>query len=250
MANKNFIEKFTNEISSLIKERNRADNTKRIGTKGDMMEEVTADLLSRYFPSRCGFGKGQIQDSFGSESREVDIAIFDRDSIPPICHGIKSREEKRIEGFLPIESLWYAIEVKKTLDNVKLKDAIVNMKSVADLRSSKGPVRMLFAYDSDLKGSDIKKEFNRYKKLDKNWNKDPAIYVMCIMGKGYLYTQFGERKADNKKVLLWKYVKAQQDYFEVACCLSGMINTITGQPFSPYLFDESTIETLEEIELP
>lgn len=249
MANKIFIEKFTNEIASLVQENTRASNISRIGTKGDIMEEVTADLFSRYFPSRCGFGKGQIQDSLGNQSKEVDIIIFDKDSLPPICHGVKSTAEKRIEGFFPIESLWYAIEVKKTLNSSELKNAIVNMKSVSNLRSDKAPARMLFAHGSDMKGSDIKKEFNRYKKSDKNWDKNPAVHVICIIGKGYLFTQFGTRRIDNKKVLLWKYVEVQQNYFEVACCLSGMINTITGQFFDPYLFDEFTIKILEEIEL-
>ena len=89
MANKIFVEKFTNEIESLIREKNRSGSVNRIATKGDMMEEMTSDLFSRYFPNRCGFGKGQIQDSLGNQSKEVDIVVFDRDSIPPICHGVK-----------------------------------------------------------------------------------------------------------------------------------------------------------------
>ncbi|OGT09023.1 MAG: hypothetical protein A2X78_01890 [Gammaproteobacteria bacterium GWE2_37_16] len=216
------------------------------------MEEMTSDLFTRYFPNRCGFGKGQIQDSFGSESKEVDIIVFDRDSIPPVCHGIKNRNEKRVEGFFPVESLWYAIEVKKSLNNNELRDAVENMESVKNLRSHiKNPVRMLFAYSSNLIDSDmnIKKEFERYKKADSGWNKNPAIQVICIIGKGYLFVQFAKRNRDNKRVLLWKYIKDQTNYLEVACCLAGMINTITGQVFDPYLFDESTIQILEEIEL-
>lgn len=250
MANKIFVEKFKAEIKALIQEKNRTDTASRISTKGDMMEEMTSDLFSRYFPNRCGFGKGQMQDSLGNQSKEVDIVVFDRDSIPPICHGVKIRDEKRVKGFFPIESLWYAVEVKKSLDNSELRKAIENMRSVRDLRSNgRIPARMLFAYGSDLKGSDIKKEFERYKKADSDWNKNPAIYVICIIGKGYLYTQFGKRRSDGKEVLLWKYVEAQSDYFEVACCLGGMINTITGQVFGAYLFDESSIKVLEEVEL-
>lgn len=250
MANKIFVEKFTNEIESLIREKNRSGSVNRIATKGDMMEEMTSDLFSRYFPNRCGFGKGQIQDSLGNQSKEVDVVVFDRDSIPPICHGVKVRDEKRVEGFFPVESLWYTVEVKKSLNNSELGKAIKNMRSVRDLRSNgRIPARMLFAYDSDLTGADIKKEFNRYKKMDSDWNKNPAVHVVCIIGKGYLFAQFGTRKSDNKNVLIWKYVEAQSDFFEVACCLGGMINTITGQVFGAYLFDESSIKVLEEIEL-
>ena len=107
---------------------------------------------------------------------------------------------------------------------------------------------MLFAYDSDLVGDDIKKEFERYKKIDKNWNSNPVFYVLCIFGKGYVFTQYATRIKDNKKVLLWKYINSQDGYFEVACCISGMVNTITGKSFSPYLFDESNISILEEVE--
>lgn len=250
MANPIFVQKFTDEIEALIREKKLSGMTDRIATKGDMMEEVTADLFIRYFPNRCAFGKGCIQDSFGNQSKEVDIVVFDRDSIPPICHGVKTRNEKRVEGFFPVESLWYAIEVKKTLNNVEFKKAIDNMSSVMALKTNgRAPARMLFAYDSDLKGSDVRKEFERYKKIDSYWNRNPAINVICIIGKGYMFTQFGIRKADNKNVLLWKYIEAQSNYFEVACCLGGMINTITGQVFGQYLFDESNIQILEEIEL-
>jgi hypothetical protein len=249
MANKYFIEKFTDEIASIVRDRDRSGSHERMATRGDMIEETTADLFSRYFPNRCGFGKGCIQDFEGNQSREVDVIVFDRDSIPPICHGIKSREEKRVEGFFPIESLWYAIEVKKKLNNTELKKAVKNMNSVATLKSNKIPARMLFAYDSNLNGFDIKKEFERYKKIDINWNMNPSIHVFCIIGKGYIFAQFCKRISDNREILLWKYIEAQPNFFEVACCLSGMINTITGQTFGKYLFDESSIKILEEIEL-
>lgn len=249
MANKYFIEKFTDEIESIIRDRERSENHERMATRGDMIEESTADLFSRYFPNRCGFGKGCVQDFEGNQSREVDIVVFDRDSIPPICHGIKSREEKRIEGFFPVESLWYAIEIKKKLNNTELKKAVENMNSVAILKSNKIPARMLFAYDSDLDGCDIKKEFERYKRVDGNWNLNPAIHVFCIIGKGYIFAQNATRNMDGKKVLLWKYVESQKNYFEIACCISGMINTITGQTFGSYIFDEASIKILEEIEL-
>ena len=250
MANQIYVQKFTNEIKTLIQEKDLSKKTDRMPTRGDMLEEAAADLFSRYFPNRCGFGKGCIQDSFGNQSKEVDIVVFDRDSIPPVCHGVKARDEKRVEGFFPVESLWYVIEVKKTLNNVELKKAVDNLLSVRELKSRKRlPARMLFTYDSDLKGSDIKKEFERYKKIDADWNRSPAIGVMCIIGKGYLFTQFATRRSDNKEVLLWKYIEAQSNYFEVACCLGGMINTITGQVFGEYLFDEANIQILEEIEL-
>jgi hypothetical protein len=250
MANNIFIKKFESEINILLREKGVAEESSRMATRGDMMEEVTADLFSRYFPSRCGFGKGQIQDSSGNCSKEVDVVVFDRDSIPPICHGTKSREEKRVEGFFPVESLWYAIEIKKTLNNTKVKEAVDNMKSVRDLVAQKRvPARLLFAYDSDLKDSSISDEFERYKKADIDWNKNPAVNVICIIGRGYMFCQKAVRNRDQKKVLLWKFIEAQDNYFEVACCVGGMVNTITGQAFGSYLFDESSIQTLEEVEI-
>jgi len=73
--------------------------------------------------------------------------------------------------------------------------------------------------------------------------------VICILGKGYLFVQNLVRNSDQKAVLLWKYVESQSNYFEAACCLGGMINTITGQVFGSYLFNEASIKVLEEIEL-
>lgn len=249
MANRIFVKKFESEIAALLRDKDFSEESDRMATRGDIMEETTSDFFSKYFPNRCGFGKGQIQDSFDNQSKEVDIVVFDRDSIPPILHGIKSRDMKRVEGFFPIESLWYTIEVKKTLNNTELKKAIDNMNSVKKLQSrGRIPARMLFAYTSDLNSLSIEDEFERYKKNDKEWNNNPAVHVICIIGKGYIFTQFARRNHDNKNVLLWKYVEAKSNYFEVACCIGGMINTITGQVFGSYLFDESSIEILEEIE--
>jgi hypothetical protein len=57
------------------------------------------------------------------------------------------------------------------------------------------------------------------------------------------------RKTDQKKVLQWRCTKTPLDYFEAACCIAGMINTITGQTFGSYLFDEFGLQVMEEIEL-
>ena len=250
MANKIFIDKFKKEVESLISDRDFSEAIDRMATRGDIIEEAISSLFSKYFPNRCGFGKGIILDSFDNKSKEVDIVIFDKDNIPPICFGDKSKNKERVEGFFPIESCWYAIEIKKKLNNKELEKTIENLDSVKELKSlNRRPVRMLFACSSDLVGDDIKKEFERYKKMDKNWDTDPAVHVLCIIGKGYLFVQDVIRNKDGKKVLLWKYVKSQTGYFEAACCIGGMINTITGATFGRYLFNESDIPILEEIEL-
>jgi len=252
MSNKIFVKKFINEIDSLLKECDFSETTKRMGTRGDILEEKTAALFARYFPNRCGFGKGQIVDCKEGCSREVDVVIFDKDSLPPTAFGEKNKNNERIEGIFPVESCWYAIEIKKTLNNTELKKSIINMAEVNSLSSStvRIPAKMLFVYSSDLKNSDIKKEFERYKKLDKNWNKNPAINVICIIGVGYLFSQFTKRNEDNSSVLLWRFIRNQSKYYEAVCCIGGMINTISGQNFGNYLFDESNdIEILEEVNL-
>jgi len=94
MANKIFVKKFENEINSLIQEKDFSEKTSRMGTRGDMIEEKTSALFSKYFPNRCGFGKGQILDSSDNSSREVDLVIFDKDSLPPVCLGDKEKTKK------------------------------------------------------------------------------------------------------------------------------------------------------------
>jgi|GEM_PF-3175605 hypothetical protein len=250
MASKIFIDKFKKEMDSLVGNKDFSEKIIRMATRGDIIEETTSALFSKYFPNRCGFGKGVILDSLDNKSKEVDIVIFDKDNIPPICFGDKSKNKERVEGFFPIESCWYSIEIKKNLNSTELKNSIENMNSVKNLRSiNRMPTRMLLSYGSDLIGNDIKEEFERYKKNDKNWNNDPTICVLCVLGKGYLFAQHAIRDIDGKKVLLWKYIESQPNYFEAVCCIGGMINTITGQTFGSYLFDESNIPILEEIEL-
>jgi hypothetical protein len=50
-----------------------------------------------------------------------------------------------------------------------------------------GPINVLFAFDSDLKG-DLEQELKRYLDIDPHTGRPTAIRVLCIVGRGYWFS--------------------------------------------------------------
>lgn len=79
--------------------------------KGSTAERVARDFLRNYFPPEYGFGNGQIIDSDGRCSDEIDIAICNP------SHPFTYIREGR--GIFFIETTDAVIEVKSTIDNIE-----------------------------------------------------------------------------------------------------------------------------------
>jgi hypothetical protein len=98
---------------------------KHMPSKGEVCEAAVRRYLCETLGNRYAVANGFAFDSQGNESQELDAIIFDdhwsvrltpRDSNEP--------------PYIPVESVYAAIQVKKTLSSADLRDAIDNLSSL------------------------------------------------------------------------------------------------------------------------
>ncbi|WP_282118011.1 DUF6602 domain-containing protein [Maribacter aquivivus] len=168
-----------NNIKTLINSAKAVSGIPHQGLKGTGREEYLAEFLEKYLPHQWGIGKGLVQDSLGDVSHESDLIIYDRNSLPPTLVG------KSINIF-PIECVKYVFEVKSTLNATEIKTTIVKFDKLKSLHTEedKSPIRVLFAFDSDLTK---KTDLERLIELDEDFDRNPAVQVLIVIGKGYWF---------------------------------------------------------------
>lgn len=193
-----------------MKEAKDAAAIKHHGIVGRIKEILISDIFDPLIPSGFEIGTGKICDSNGNQSGETDLIIYNRGILPPIMHG------KR-EGIFPIEACFYSIEVKSKASASEIKDAINKVKKLLSL-DNVSIVPAFFAFDSDLADSGLS-ELKRYAKYDSNWEQDPILRAICVVGKGYWYYDL--------KSHVWKEYPATKVYDEVIGLVSGIINTLS-----------------------
>ncbi len=148
--------------------------------KGRFREIVVSEFFEKILPPRfrveCG---GEIIDSYGSRSRQIDVLIV-RDDAPriPMSYGM----------VYLVEGVFATIEVKSVLDGESLNDALENMKSVSKLRSTPAliigsgammgrPLRIVFAYESELSLEAIKERLMMKDTLG-------LVDILCVLNRG------------------------------------------------------------------
>lgn len=92
---------------------------------GDSRESFIRDILKRFLPNNIIIGSGQIVDSKGNKSKQIDIIIYRNDF--PILRTFGSSDVYLIEGVIS------TIEVKSQLNEETLYQALENGKSVRNL---------------------------------------------------------------------------------------------------------------------
>ncbi|MDP1702109.1 MAG: hypothetical protein Q8L53_14280 [Aestuariivirga sp.] len=94
--------------------------------KGDATEEVWNQLFNRYLPERYKALKGQVIDSYGNHSDQIDVLIIDRFYTPLVFTFKKA-------VIVPMESVYAVFEVKPKLDAQTVKYAREKVASVRKL---------------------------------------------------------------------------------------------------------------------
>ena len=161
--------------------------------KGSTAEQVAQDFLRRYFPPEYGFGKGQIIDSTGSDSKEIDIAICNP------SHPFTYEREGR--GIFFIETVDAVIEVKSTLGDIE--GIIDHCRSVRNLspkskyggnhlsKKSMDRIRRtpyaVFSFGTDYKLGTIKRKLEELQEEEYNY-----IDLVYVLGKGLIYYERSE----------------------------------------------------------
>jgi hypothetical protein len=157
-----------------------ASELRHPGLKGRVREVFVKELLTPFLSPNLGICTGNVVDSHGGISGQIDIIIYDKTLIPSLLLIGEV-------GVIPIESVLATIEVKSTLTRGELKKAIKNARSIKTLRAEfpevkpeslikSSPVCCLYAFDSDSKPES---ELNRLRKAVADANRDaqPAVHV-------------------------------------------------------------------------
>jgi hypothetical protein len=103
------------------------------GLKGDASEDCWRDMLGRHLPKRYRVCKGQVVDSRGGISEQIDIIIHDAHYCPLFLQ----------EGgtcFVPAESVYAVFEAKQELDAAYVKAAGAKAASVRRLFRTTAPI--------------------------------------------------------------------------------------------------------------
>jgi hypothetical protein len=128
------------------------------GLKGAAFEETFRRFLREYLPQSLDISTGQIVDSQGGFSRQLDVIISDTVKTPILFRS----EDLRV---IPVECVYTVIEVKAFLDKEELKKVFVNMESVRALQKR--------AYNAE--NSVIKRHVEMY---GQNWDIWPTNYYV------------------------------------------------------------------------
>ncbi len=118
-------EKVSNRMISDFEEAKDALN--HSGLKGTANEEIVKIFLRRYLPKTLDISSGQIADSEGGVSKQLDIIIHDAHKTPIFYQSADTR-------VIPIECVYAVIEVKAYLNKTELNTSLQNMKSVKSLK--------------------------------------------------------------------------------------------------------------------
>lgn len=208
------------QIRKMIEDSKTANENKHPYLKGKARELLLDNLITPLLNKNYSTGTGQIFDYNGDQSKETDICIYSNTSIPPLFNSMSEKV-----GLFAIESVLKCIEVKSSFSLKNLKDAYTrfkylneNLTLTSGHHSSDGnPVTHaysnisydFFAFNSDTKSYNAEYILKQYKKVDPNWNNNPIITSICILGKGWIcftargwyHMSYNKKESINEEVI-------------------------------------------------
>ncbi|MBW1992996.1 MAG: hypothetical protein JRI77_00940 [Deltaproteobacteria bacterium] len=164
------------------------------GLKGTSNEEIVQTFLRSYLPDSLQVAGGQLIDSRGKITRQMDLIIFDALRTPTLFRSGQIQ-------IIPFECAYAVIEIKALLDRSELMNAYQNMLSVRELKKVAyydSPQReitvygevhtiwpchyFLFAFDS----IQIAALCNYLKTAQENQPQSKRIDSVCVLDKGVI----------------------------------------------------------------
>jgi len=140
---------FKKSADVLLAEYERSKDQEASANVGYNRELFCRKFLSRVLPPRLTVRRGEIWDSQGNKTGQLDVVIL-RDDTPSLAFG-------EADAFLA-EGVFGVIEVKSNLTRTKLQEALTTLKRVKSLKLTGGeamitagpvlnrPLRCVFAY--------------------------------------------------------------------------------------------------------
>lgn len=242
---------FLSKVKKSIHDAALVEHIEHQGLKGNIREMFVTQMVMPVMPPEIRSGSGKLISHDGKMSSQMDVVLYAPSIMPPALFDATT-------GLFPVEAALYTIEVKSKLTATNLKGAIINARSIRNLKTlstehwymkegavdpfslttnTAYPVSVLFAFGTDLTigGTD---ELARYRAYDTAADSDPAFQVICVVGQGYWYLQ---------KNGGWRCWPASKELDEVMVFLAGTTNTIPqllaikGRPrFGKYLQPDET----------
>ncbi len=156
---------FRSSADVLLADYKRSKIQKAASNLGSNRELFQKHFLSKILPPRLSFGDGEIWDSQGNQTGQLDLVIL-RDDATSLDFG--GSDTYLAEGVFAV------IEIKSNLTTVKLDEALRTLRSVRSLKlggeppATSGPVlnralRCIFAYEGatfDTLSQELAKEEN------------------------------------------------------------------------------------------
>ncbi len=140
MSESYYRQRLMSEFLRLVNESKDASLISHPVLKGNIREFGLGRLISQILPDGWDIGKGQIHDSFGNQSGEIDLIIYNKKIIPPLLFNEK-------EGIYPIESVLYIFEIKSKSTLKEISTTIEKFTKVRNLKSiSKSYERLIAVY--------------------------------------------------------------------------------------------------------
>ena len=99
------------------------------GLKGSEFEKTYRKFLRQYLPASLDISTGQVVDSHGGVSRQMDVIISDAAKTPILYQTGETR-------VVPIECVYAVVEVKASLTLGEVNTVFQNMQSVKQLRKT------------------------------------------------------------------------------------------------------------------
>lgn len=194
-------------INYCIERAECAGDLKHHGLAGQVREIFLADLIKPLLLDGFRAGTGKIINSKGELSPQTDVVIYNKARFSPLMFDESS-------GVFPVESVLYAIEVKTTVNNEEISDAIEKAEAIHQLG---GNVRcVLFGFKSNV--TTPESDLSRFTSSQPE-SQDVHLGIYCCVGNGYCYFDYGVRK--------WQVKTPIDKRAEVIGFLIGLINTQT-----------------------
>ncbi|WP_407049573.1 DUF6602 domain-containing protein [Methyloraptor flagellatus] len=238
---------FFNHITQKIRGAKAAADTLSSGTPhrgiaGLIREIAIKDCIRPFLTQSYLCSSGIVIDSLGNRSDQIDAIVYDRRQVPEILIGDGV-------GFHPVESVRYIFEIKTRLTAAGVKDAKKKFHSMRRLasfpretsdgriESSVLPAAVLFAFGSDIKGSEIER-FLHY-----NPEENVPCSAVCVLGKGY-WVQSPDGRWVGRATR-----SGTPEFLEFCQFVTGLMNTLASKefefrPFKPgrYVNADGTVD--------
>lgn len=100
-------------------------------SSGQVLEEAVRVFLRKHLHDGLGVTQGQVIDTSGNTSKQLDIIVYDAQSTPMLFTS-----EEQGHQLVPVEGVVGVVEVKSSVSASTLPAIIENMKSVKSLKKA------------------------------------------------------------------------------------------------------------------